>query len=157
MAADRRSDARADRWQDRLDGLIVVAAALAVAGVALQTLAGGLLKAIGVAFTTVSWLVFLLDAGVMLTLSPSPARWARGHAFELVVLVATFPLWPLLAYRLLLLELLPALTLLEVAKLAKLAKVARAVRARSGDGVARVVTSLVLAAAVGTGWLVVTH
>ena len=74
------------------------------------------------------------------------------------MLGATFPLWPLLAHRLLVLELLPALTLLEVAKLAKLAKVARAVRARgSGSGAARAVTGTVLLAAAAAGWLVLAH
>lgn len=153
-----RSAARAGRWQDRLDGLIVAAAAPAVAGVALQTAGGGRLRVLGVTLSALAWLVFVLDAAVMLTVSPQPGRWARGHAFELAVLGATFPLWPLLAYRLLLLELLPALTLLEVAKLAKLAKVARSVRARgSGSGPARALTGAVLLAAAATGWLVLAH
>ena len=149
-----RSAQAAAGWQDRFDAVVVAAAVTAVAGVALQVLAGsGTPKLVGVLLVTASWLAFLVDVVVMLAVSPQPARWARGHAFELVVVFTTFPLWPLVAGQLLLLELLPALTVLESSKLAKLAKVARAVRrGRSGRG--GPLAALILLAAAATGLLV---
>lgn len=150
-----RSQEAAARWQDVFDGVVVVAAAGAVAGVALQTLAGaGPLRILGGSLVAGSWLAFLIDVLVMLAVSPQPARWARGHALELVLVVTTFLLWPLLAGQLLLLELLPALTVLESAKLAKLAKVARAV-GRDGAGARRPLAAVILSAAAATALLVV--
>ena len=149
-----RSAQAAAGWQDRFDAVVVAAAVAAVAGVALQVLAGsGTPKLVGTLLVAASWLAFLVDVVVMLAVSPQPARWARGHALELVVVFATFPLWPLVAGQLLLLELLPALTVLESSKLAKLAKVARAVRrGRSGRG--GPLAALILLAAAATGLLV---
>lgn len=75
-----------------------------VTGVALQVLAGsGTLKLVGGLLVVASWLAFLVDVVVMLAVSPQPARWARGQAVELVVVivVTTFPLWPLVAGQLL--------------------------------------------------------
>lgn len=155
MLLPARSEQAAARWQEVFDGVVVVAAAGAVVGVALQTLAGtGPVRILGGLLVAGSWLAFLVDVMVMLAVSPQPARWARGHAFELVLVVTTFPLWPLLAVQLLLLELLPALTVLESAKLAKLAKVARAV-GRDGVGAGRTLAVAILAAAAATALLVV--
>jgi hypothetical protein len=120
-----------------------------VAGVALQTAAhSGPVNVVGVVLAAISWLVFTADAAVMVWISPHPARWAREHRFDLLLLFATFPLWPFLLERLLVLELLPALTVLEAAKLAKLAKVSRVLRQRaSGQQAGRVVAAVVLLAA----------
>ena len=150
-----RSEHAAARWQDLFDGVVVAAAVSAVAGVALQALAdSGPVRLLGALLVAVSWLAFLVDVLVMLAVSPQPARWARGHALELVLVVTTFPLWPLLAGQLLLLELLPALTVLETTKLAKLAKVARAV-GRGGPGAGRPLAAVILSAAAGTALLLV--
>jgi hypothetical protein len=43
-----------------------------------------------------SWSIFGVDTAVMLTISVEPGRWARGHRFELLLLVLTCPLWPVL-------------------------------------------------------------
>lgn len=154
-----RSSGLAARWQDRFDTYVLAAAFSAVVGVALQTLAGGgPLKLVGVVVAAGSWAVFVLDAAVMLTVSPEPRRWARGHWFELMVLVLTFPLWPVILHRLLLLELLPALTVLEAAKLAKLAKVVRAVRhSPSARAESRLAAAALVTAAAVVGVLVITH
>lgn len=143
-----RSDAAAARWQDRVDGLVLLAAVLGIAGVALQTLAKhGPLHVLGLAAVTASWGVFAVEAAVLLAVHPRPGAWARGHAYDLGLVVATAPVWPLLLRDLLLLELLPALTVLEAAKLAKLAKLGRALRRRQGGRAAAAVL-LVAAAAV---------
>ena len=154
MLLPARSEQAAAGWQDRFDAVVVAAAVGAVTGVALQVLAGsGPVHLVGGLLVAASWLAFIVDVVVMLTVSPQPARWARGHALELVLVVTTFPLWPLLAGQLLLLDLLPALTVLESSKLAKLAKAARAVRrGRSGRG--EPLAALILLSAVATGLLV---
>jgi hypothetical protein len=153
----------AEQWQDRFDRLVLATAIVAIVGVALQTLARhGPLHVLGLIAAGLSWLVFALDAIVMLSVSPSPARWARGHGLELTLLVLTCPLWPVLLYRLLLLELLPALTVLEAAKLAKLAKVVYALRpnrrsrrAGTTPGRGRLDAAIVLIAAVAVAVVVV--
>ena len=87
-----RSVQAAVGWQDRFDAVVVVAAVGAVAGVALQALAGsGPVYLFGVLLAAASWLGFLIDVGVMLAVSPQPARWVRGHALERVLVVTTFP------------------------------------------------------------------
>jgi len=132
MAIPARTREAADRWQGRLDEVILATAVLAILGVALQTAAKhGPVHAVGLIAAILAWMVFVADAAVMLTVSPEPYRWARGHAFELVLLPLTCPLWPILVPRLLALELLPAFTVLEAAKFAKLAKVTYRLR-RSG-------------------------
>jgi hypothetical protein len=159
MITPPRARSTADRWQDRLDQLIVATAVTAIVGVALQTLAKhGPLHILGLIAAIAAWLVFATDASVMLTVSPEPGRWARGHVFELVLLVVTCPLWPVLFYRLLVLELLPALTVLEVAKLAKLVKVAYALRrGRGNPGRGWIEVVVVLLAAMAVGLLVILH
>jgi hypothetical protein len=159
MIRPPRTRPAADRWQDRLDRLVLATALTAIVGVALQTLAKhGPVHVLGLIAAVAAWLVFATDASVMLSVSPEPGRWARGHAFELVLLVLTCPLWPVFFYRLLVLELLPALTVLEAAKLAKLVKVAYALRRRRGNpGRGRIEVAVVLLAALAVGLLVILH
>jgi hypothetical protein len=149
-ARPTRSVEAAARWQDRLDRLVLVSAATAVAGVALQTLEkSGPLHIVGLIAGAVGWLIFGVDAAIMLAVSPEPRRWARRHALELVLLVVTCPLWPWLFYRLLVLELTPSLTVLDTAKLAKLVKVARAVQQRgSGRLAGRIAAIAIILAAI---------
>ena len=139
---------RVERAQDRFDRLVVVAAGLAILGVGLQLTGSGGVHSVGVGLAGLSWAIFAADATVMISISPAPLDWARGHRLELVLLVVTFPAWPLLLHRLLLLELTPALTVLEAAKLAKLVKAASAVHVR-GRGPVLAGFVIVLAAAVG--------
>ncbi len=132
-------------------------AVVALVGVALQTVAKhGPAHIVGLVAVAATWLVFVADAVVMLSVATEPGRWARGHAFELVLLVVTCPLWPVLFYRLLLLELLPALTVLEAAKLAKLAKVTYALRrGRRDTASGRVARALIVLVAVALAVFVV--
>jgi hypothetical protein len=137
-----------ERWQSRFDACILATVVIALLGVGLQVAAHhGPWHGVGVGLAALSWLVFGVDAAVMLSISPDRVRWARGHVFDLGLLVLTFPLWPLLGQRLLLLELLPALTVLEAAKLAKLLKVVRVLRRRPAEGGARFVAAGVIGAA----------
>jgi hypothetical protein len=159
MVPSRRSQLAATRWQDRFDQILLSTSATAIAGVALQTVAkDGPVHGLGLVAAWLAWFGFAVDATVMLSLSPQPGRWARGHIFELVLVVLTCPVWPILAYRLLLFELLPALTVLETAKLAKLVKVAYALNRRRGSArIGRVMAALVVATAVVVGVFVLRH
>jgi hypothetical protein len=125
------SDARtAGRWQSRLDTAVVTAAFGAIVSVALQTFPG-VPHDIGVALSWVVWVVFAIDIGVMLSITPDRAAWARAHTFEIAVLVLAWPLWALVAHDILAIELLPVLSVLQAAKLAKLAKAVRILRRRA--------------------------
>jgi hypothetical protein len=155
-----RSVVRAGRMQDRLDRLVLVAAVVAIVGVALQTIvSSGPGHDIGLACAALSWLAFVVDVGAMLAVSPRPNGWLATHRLELALLVFTCPLWPVLFYNLLWLELLPALTVLQAAKLAKLIKVGLAVCGRRGAParVRPVVAAVVLTAAVVVGGAVIVH
>jgi hypothetical protein len=114
-----------------------------VVAVALQ-MGHGDSKLIGTVLSWGVWLVFALQAAVMLTVSPSPGAWARGHAFDLVVLLLTWPVWTLAAKEVVVVELAPTLTLLEATKLVKLVKVARAVHLRAEGTAGRVLAGLVV-------------
>ncbi len=159
MVPSRRSPLAAARWQDRFDRIVLVTAATAIVGVALQTVAkDGVVHVLGLVGAWAAWLGFAVDASVMLSVSPHPRRWARGHVFELLLVVLTCPLWPILLYRLLLLELLPALTVLEAAKLAKLVKAAYALRRHHGrPGRGRVAATLLVVAALVVAIFVLRH
>jgi hypothetical protein len=151
MVRSRRSQLAASRWQDRFDDVILAAAALAIVGVAWQTIAKtGPVHTLGLVTAWLAWLGFTADAAVMLSVSPQPGQWARGHAFDLALVVLTCPIWPILLHRLVLLELLPALTVLEAAKLAKLVKVAYALRRHRGSpSRGRITAAILLVAAAG--------
>ena len=128
---------------------MVVAAGLALVAVVLQVVGHGSWHTVGVALSWAVWVVFLLDAAVLLAVHPRPGRWARGHWFELVVLVVAFPLWPQVIPRVTEAEILPALDLLKAAKLAKLAKAVRLVRHRSASrGLVVAVVLIAIAVAV---------
>lgn len=159
MIRRRRSQLAAARWQNRFDQIVLVTAATAIIAVALQTIEkSGTVHVLGLVAAWLAWFGFAADATVMLSVSPQPGRWARGHIFELVLVGLTCPLWPVLLYRLLLLELLPALTVLEAAKLAKLIKVAYALRRHRDSPVAgRFAAAVLLVAAAGVALLVVRH
>jgi hypothetical protein len=116
----------------------------------------GTTKVIGTVLIWGVWLVFGVQAVVMLRVSPDPRAWARGHAFDLIVLVVTWPVWALAAKDVLVVELAPALTVLEATKLVKLAKVARAAHLRATNAGGRVIAAFVLLGAVGVGYLVLT-
>ncbi len=131
----------------------MIAAPIAVVAVALQT-GHGTTKVIGVVLMWGVWLVFALQAAVMLSVSPIPAAWARGHAFDLAVLVLTWPLWALAAKDVLVIELAPAFTVLEATKLVKLMKVARAAHVRASDPTGRAIAAVVLVGAVAVAVLV---
>lgn len=144
-----RSLERAERLEAALDGPVVVASAAALVAVVLELVEKrGPLHTTGQALSWAVWAVFLLDAAVLLSVHPSPGRWARSHWFELAVLVIAFPLWPTVFPRLLGVEVAPAFDLLKAAKLAKVTKAVRLVHHR-GRSRGLVIAFVVVAVAVG--------
>jgi len=143
-----------ERWQARFDVALAAAAIAAVIGVALQVhdVHDGAYDA-GAGILWVVWLIFALDVAVMLRIHPSPRAWARSHWFEITVVVVSFPVWPIIAYGLLVIELAPALTVFDAVKLAKLVKAVRILDARA----ARVVTVAVVVGSVATGLAIASH
>ena len=75
-------------WQDRFDGLLLVAALLAVTGVALQV--AHLSRAtdvLGFVVASAAWVVFAVNAVVMLRVVDRRWKWVWSHVFELVVVI----------------------------------------------------------------------
>jgi hypothetical protein len=140
------SPALAAHWQSRLDTAVVIAALGALVSVALQTLSG-VAQDIGVALSWAVWIVFAVDIGVMLRVSPDRAAWARSHVFEIAVLALAWPLWALVAHDLLAIELVPVLSVLQATKLAKLAKAVRILRRRAPATTVTTVAAVVLVVA----------
>ncbi len=143
-----RSLARAEHLEERLDGPVVVAAVVALVAVVLQVAQHhGPWHTLGLTLSWAVWAVFALDAAVLLAVHPAPGRWARGHWFELLVLVVAFPLWSRVLPGGTGTEVAPAFDLLKAAKLAKVVKAARLVHYR-GRSRALGVVVVVLALAV---------
>ncbi|MDX6556293.1 MAG: hypothetical protein QOD86_2488 [Miltoncostaeaceae bacterium] len=123
---DPLKDPRGARWEARLQLPVLIAAWLAIPTVLLyfSSLKGwwaGL--ALGLAWSI--WLVFVVEAAIMLTVVADRRAWARGHAFGLAIILATFPLLTsilegLLAARAL--SSLQGVRILQVLYLAKAAK-----------------------------------
>jgi hypothetical protein len=123
---DPRGDPRGARWEARLQMPVLVAAWLAIPTVLLyfSSLKGwwaGL--ALGLAWSI--WIVFVVEAIIMLSVVKDRWAWAKGHAFGLAIILATFPLLTsilegLLAARAL--SSLQGVRILQVLYLAKAAK-----------------------------------
>lgn len=135
---DPARDARGAAWERRLHAPVLGAAWLAIPTVLLyfSSLAGWW-AVLAVTMAWSIWLVFVAEAAIMLTVVHDRRAWARGHAFGLASIVATFPLLTsilegLLAARALSgLQGARVLQVLYLAKAAKLIKSAMIVR-RSG-------------------------
>lgn len=98
MATEAQHDpraARAQRWQDRFEWPVVVAALLTVPILVIQESDFG--EPWGTVATILNWgtwLVFLAEAVVMLSVVPDRRDWVRHHAIDLAVVVITPPFAP---------------------------------------------------------------
>jgi hypothetical protein len=137
---DPRADPRGARWEARLNLPVLLAAWLAIPTVLLyfSSLKGwwaGL--ALGLAWSI--WVVFVVEAIIMLSVVKDRRAWAKGHAFGLAIIAATFPLLTsilegLLAARAL--SSLQGVRILQVLYLAKAAKLIKSwmILRKSGRG-----------------------
>jgi hypothetical protein len=90
---DPARDPRGARWERRLRIPVLTAAWLAIPTVFLYfSDLHGALKVVTVSLAWAIWLVFLLEAVVMVAVVRDRRAWVRGHLFGLAILVATFPL-----------------------------------------------------------------
>jgi hypothetical protein len=166
-AIDPARDPRGARWEQRLRVPVLTAAWLAIPTVFLYfSKLEGALAVVAVTLAWSIWVVFLVEAVVMLSVVRDKRAWLRGHLFSIGILVATFPLLThaleaLLAARALSgVQAVRVLQVLYLAKAGKLIKGLLIVR-RSGRGprhpvLASLLGLLIAAILVGIGDRIVT-
>lgn len=142
MAAgiDPVADPRGARWEARLHTPVLAAAWLAIPTVLLYfSSLKGWWAALALSLAWAIWLVFVVEAAIMLSVVRDRRAWARGHAFGLAIILATFPLLTsilegLLAARAL--SSLQGVRILQVLYLAKAAKLIKSwmILRKSGRG-----------------------
>jgi voltage-gated potassium channel len=127
---------------DRQNDWVLLIAALAVIPVILveQSHASESWKTAAGAANWVIWILFAIEAVVMLSFSPDRRGWAREHKLELAVVVLTPPILPAG------LQSLRVLRLLRLLRLAVFLKLARNLFSVEGLKYAAVVTFLVIVA-----------
>jgi hypothetical protein len=110
---------RAARAERRLELPVLVAALLVVPVIVIEESSlGQPWDTIGVALNWASWLTFLAEAVVMLSVVPDRRAWLRRHPIEVAVVVLTPPFLAALAP----VRLLRVLRLLRLVRLAALAR-----------------------------------
>jgi hypothetical protein len=148
---DPQLDPRGARWEERLRVPVLVAALLAVPTVFLYfSELEGTLALVAVTLAWSIWIVFVVEAAIMLTVARDRGAWIRGHLFGLAIIVATFPaltqiLEGLLAARAL--SSLQGTRVLQVLYLAKAGKLVKSMLIlRSGGAIPRhpILSSLVI-------------
>jgi hypothetical protein len=132
MAGLATDDPRAAAWERRLRPPVLTAAVAVLPLLALHlTHPHGALAVLETAGHWAVWLVFVVEAVVMLRVVRYRRAWIDGHRFELLVVVVSSPLVPLalaLAPALRLLVVAKAFKALKLAKVIKLAKLGKSVR-----------------------------
>jgi MFS family permease len=122
-ATETATDLRAARWERRLKPLVIGAAAAVLPLLALSlTHPHGAWEEVETIGHWIVWLLFAVEAGIMLTVSRDRLGWASSHRFELLIVAVSSPLVPLA------LAAAPALRLLVVAKAFKALKLAKAIK-----------------------------
>lgn len=91
---DPKHDPRGALWEARLNLPVLAAAWLAIPTVVLyfSKLEEGWLPVAAVTLAWSIWIVFVVEAAIMLTVVRDRRAWMRGHLLSLVIVVATFPL-----------------------------------------------------------------
>jgi hypothetical protein len=89
---DPRRDPRGARWEARLRWPVLTAALLALPTVFLYfSKLEGWVAIVAVALAWSIWIVFVVEAAIMLSVVRDRRAWIRGHLFGLAIVVATFP------------------------------------------------------------------
>lgn len=90
---DPLRDPRGARWEARLRRPVLAAAWLAIPTVLLYfSSLDGPLAVLAISLAWAIWIVFVLEAAIMLAVVADRTAWLRGHIFGLAVIIATFPL-----------------------------------------------------------------
>jgi hypothetical protein len=135
---DPQEDPRGARWEARLRRPVMAAALLALPTVFLYfSKLEGWVAILAVTLAWSIWIVFVVEAAIMLTVVEDRWAWVRGHLFGLAIIVATFPaltsiLEGLLAARAL--SSLQATRVLQVLYLAKAGKLIKSALILRKDG-----------------------
>ncbi len=107
-------DERSTRIARVLEPPMLVASALVIPAVAIsESHPGGALEAVARTLNWVTWLAFLVELIVMLSVVPERRAWLRAHPLDLIVVVFTPPVLP------------PGLQSLRVLRLLRLLRLAR--------------------------------
>lgn len=126
---DPATDPRGARWEHRLHLPVLAAAWLAIPTVLLYfSKLEGALAIVAVALAWGIWLVFLLEAVIMLSVVRDRRAWARGHVFGIAILLATFPLLTSILEGLLAARALSSLQAARVLQVLYLAKAAKLIK-----------------------------
>lgn len=113
-------DERSTRIARLLEAPMLIAAALVIPAVAInESHPGGALETIARTLNWITWLAFLVELIVMLSVVPDRRAWLRAHPLDLVVVVLTPPVLPAG------LQSLRVLRLLRLLRLARLAQLSR--------------------------------
>jgi hypothetical protein len=92
-AIDPARDPRGARWEQRLHRPVLAAAWLAIPTVFLYfSKLEGATAVVALTLAWAIWVVFLVEAVVMLSVVRDRRAWIRGHLLSLAILLATFPL-----------------------------------------------------------------
>jgi len=135
---DPQRDARGAHWEARLRKPVMGAALLALPTVFLYfSKLEGWVAILAVTLAWSIWIVFVVEAAIMLSVVRDRRAWVRGHLFGLAIVVATFPaltsiLEGLLAARAL--SSLQATRVLQVLYLAKAGKLIKSALILRKDG-----------------------
>jgi voltage-gated potassium channel len=116
VAHEPGMDARSTRVAEALNPFMLVAAGLTLPMVAItESHPGGLLEDVAIVLNWITWIAFLVELVVMLSVVPERRVWLRQHPLDLIVVVFTPPG----------LQSLRALRLLRLLRLARLAQLSR--------------------------------
>lgn len=112
-------DQRSRRIEARLEPVVILAALLVIPLIVIEEGSyGKSWDAMGVALNWGTWLVFVIEAAVMLSVVPDRWRWIRDHPVDVAVVVLTPPFLAALAP----VRLLRVLRLLRLLRLASVAR-----------------------------------
>jgi len=147
LGASNEHDPRDERWERRLQPLVIAAALAVLPLLALSlTHPHGIWHTVEQAGHWAVWTVFCAETVIMLSITRDRGAWARKHRFELLVVVVSSPLVPLA------LAVAPAVRLLVIAKAFKTLKLAKAIKiAKLGKSVRLLHARLSLGAAAAFG------
>jgi voltage-gated potassium channel len=113
-------DARSTRVAERLNTPMLIAAALTLPTVATtESHPGGALEKIAIGLNWVTWLAFVVELGVMLSVVPDRRAWLRRHPLDVIIVVLTPPILPAGLQSLRVLRLFRLLRLLRLAQLSR--------------------------------------
>jgi voltage-gated potassium channel len=113
-------DERSTRMRERLNTPMLIAAALTIPAVAItESKPGGSLEDTAVVLNWVTWLAFVIEMVVMLSIVPDKKAYLRRHPLDVVIVLLTPPVLPAGLQGLRILRMLRLLRLLRLAQLSR--------------------------------------